>query len=49
MDNKEAIVNYPCSKNADEIKRFLGIVNYYRKFIKSCATIQEALLNFEKE
>lgn len=49
MDNKDAIVNYPCPKKSDGIKRFLGIVNYYRKFIKSCATIQEALLNFEKE
>lgn len=49
MDNKDAIVNYPCPKKSDGIKRFLGIVNYYRKFIKSCATIQEPLLNFEKE
>ena len=28
---------------------FLGIVNYYRKFIKNCAAIQEPLLRLTKK
>ena len=49
MDNKDAIVNYLCPKKSDGIKRFLGIVNYYRKFIKSCATIQGTIFNLTRE
>ena len=49
IDNKASIKNYPAPENVDEVKRFLGIVNYYRKFIKNCATIQEPLLNLTRK
>lgn len=34
-----AIKNYPTPKNADECKRFVAFVNYYRRFIKNFAEI----------
>ena len=32
----EAIVNAPSPKNVTELRSFLGLVNYYGKFIKNC-------------
>ena len=35
----EAIVNYPPPKNQKAVKRFLGIIGYYRPFVRNLATI----------
>ena len=40
-----AIKNYPVPRNAKEVKRFLGLVSYYRRFIPNFADIA-APLNF---
>ena len=34
----EAIVNAPSPKNVTELRSFLGLVNYYGKFIKNLST-----------
>ena len=39
----DAVLNYPPPKDAKQLKRFLGLSNYYRKFIKDYASIAEPL------
>jgi len=39
----EAIVNAPSPKNVTELKSFLGLVNYYGKFIKNLSTLTHSL------
>lgn len=38
-----AIKNYPLPKSTTEIKRFLGLLGYYRKFIPNFARVTKAL------
>ena len=39
----EAVKNYPCPTTVTELKGFLGLVGYYRRFIKSFAKIADPL------
>lgn len=39
----EAIKNLPCPKNAKQIKSFLGLLGYYRKFIKDFAKLTKPI------
>ena len=39
----EAVSNYPVSRNAKELKQFLGLSNYYRRFVKDYSKIAEPL------
>lgn len=39
----EAIINYKKPKTVQELRRFLGIVNFYRRFIKNAAQVQAPL------
>ena len=38
-DKIDAIVNAPKPQNIQELRSFLGLINYYRKFIPNLATI----------
>jgi hypothetical protein len=40
----KAVNDFPTPKNARQIKSFLGLAGYYRKFIKNFATISEPLV-----
>jgi transposase InsO family protein len=42
-DKISAIQNYPIPKTATEIKRFLGLLGYYRKFIPNFARITKPM------
>lgn len=42
-DKIKAILNYPIPKTTKEIKGFLGLIGYYRKFIKNFANITKPL------
>ena len=35
----DTIKNYPVSKNADDVRRFVAFSNYYRKLVENFATI----------
>jgi len=35
----EGVLNWPIPKNVKEVQKFLGLVNYYRRFIKDFAKI----------
>ena len=39
----ETIKNYPIPKSVKEIRGFIGLVGYYRKFIKDFAKIAKPL------
>ena len=41
----QAIKNFPLPRTNKEIKSFLGLINYYRKFIKDLAKITKPLTN----
>lgn len=48
-DKIEAILNFPIPKNPKEIKSFLGLIGYYRKFILNFAKITKPLTNCLKK
>ena len=41
----EAIVNAPHPRNVQKLRSFLGLVNYYRKFIQNMLTLAHPLNN----
>ena len=45
----ECVKNIPKPRNLKEVQTFLGLVNYYRKFISNCAEIQEPINNLKKK
>ena len=45
-DKIKAVLNYPVPRNIKkELKRFLGLSNYYRRFIKNYAQVAEPSLH----
>jgi len=47
--NIEKIVKYPKPKNAKQVRQFLGLAGYYRKFIQNFANIATPLFNLVKK
>lgn len=45
----EAIVNYPVPTNVKELKSFLGLIGYYRRFIENFSKITRCLTNLLKK
>lgn len=41
----DAILNYPTPKNTTEIKRLIGLVGWYRRFIKDFSTLSSPINN----
>jgi len=39
----EGVLNWPVPRNVKEVQKFLGLVNYYRRFIKNFARIAALL------
>ena len=46
---EEAVVQWPRLTNVIEIRGFLGLVGYYRKFIKEFSKIATPLTRFTKK
>ena len=44
----KAIVNIPIPKNVSELQSFLGVVGYYRKFVKDFAKISKPLYDLTR-
>lgn len=42
-DKVDAITNYPKPNTVSELRRFLGLINFYRRFIKNAAASQAPL------
>lgn len=47
--NIEAIRDFTSPKNVKDIRSFLGVINYYRKFIPNCAGVTMPLTNLTKK
>lgn len=45
----KAIEGYPVPQNAHQVRQFLGLINYFRKFIKNCAILSRPLTNLLKK
>jgi RNase H-like domain found in reverse transcriptase/Reverse transcriptase (RNA-dependent DNA polymerase) len=45
----ESIRNYPIPKNADELKRFVALANYYRKFVRNFSILAAPLNKLQKK
>ena len=39
----EGVLNWPVPRNVKEVQKFLGLTNYYRRFIKDFARIATPL------
>lgn len=48
-DKIEAIIKFPIPKTRKEIQSFLGLIGYYRKFIKDCAKLTKPLTSCLKK
>ena len=44
-----AVSNTPRPKNVKQLQSFLGLVSYYRKFIKNCSTIASPLIQLTQK
>lgn len=45
----EAISKYPIPKTVHQLRQFLGLINYFRKFIKDCAILCKPLTSLLKK
>jgi hypothetical protein len=45
----EAVQTWPVPKNVHDVRSFLGLVNYFRKFIEQCSKIAVPLTNLTKK
>lgn len=49
-DNKiEAVKKFPTPKTVHQVRQFLGLISYFRKFIKDCAVLSSPLSNLLKK
>jgi len=39
----EGVLNWPVPKTVRDVRKFLGLANYYRRFIKNFATLAKPL------
>ena len=45
----EIIQNLPAPKDVTGVKSFMGVINYFRKFIPNCSILAEPLLILTRE
>ena len=44
----EAVVNWKPPRNVTEVRSFLGLVGYYRRFVKGFSVIASPLTNYSR-
>lgn len=45
----KAVAEYPTPKTVHQVRQFLGLINYFRKFIQNCALLCKPLTNLLKK
>ena len=49
MENIRAIIEWPSPKNITEVRGFIGICTYYRKFVKGFSKLTYKLTDLNKK
>jgi len=44
-----AIMEWPASKNVDEVRSFMGLADYYRKFIRNFSNIRYPITSLQRK
>ena len=47
--NTESVTNFPIPRNAKDIQRFIGLANYYRRFVQNFSRIAEPLTRLTRK
>ena len=45
----EAIMNWPSLRNVTDVRSFMGLVGYYRRFIEGFSKVVHAITSFQKK
>jgi len=48
-DKVVGMLNWPVPKTVKDVRKFLGLVNYYRRFVKNFAKLAQPLNNLTKK
>ena len=48
-DKIEAIKNWPTKKNVTEVRSFMGLVGYYRRFIEGFSKVAHAITSLQRK
>jgi len=48
-DKVAGVLNWPAPKTVRDVRKFLGLTNYYRQFVKDFAKIAQPLNNLTKK
>ena len=48
-DNLVRVANWPRPMNVTEVRSFVGLATYYRRFVKSCADVATPLTDLTKK
>lgn len=48
-DKVKAVINYPLPETIWDLKRFLGMINFYRRFLPNAAKVQAPLHSIQKK
>jgi len=48
-DKVAGVLNWPASKTVKDVRKFLGLANYYRRFVKDFAKIAQLLNNLTRK
>jgi len=43
IEKVDRVLNWPEPKNIKDVRKFLGLVNYYRRFIKNFAQVAKPM------
>ena len=49
LENIEAIMNWPTPRNVMDVRSFMGLVGYYRRFIEGFSKVAHAITTLQKK
>ena len=48
LDNIEAIMNWPTPRNVIDVRSFMGLAGYYRRFIEGFSKVAHAITSLQR-